>query len=151
MRSSKQKGFTVIELMISTAVFSMILLVVLGAITQIGRMYYKGIVSTKTQEVTRALVDRISQGIQYGASGTGQIGELVITPSPPATAPTIYCVGKSRYFLYLDKTTTATEHALWGDTGDDCVTGSATILPSYNSSGVASPTTGKNGVDLIQV
>jgi prepilin-type N-terminal cleavage/methylation domain-containing protein len=105
---SKQRGFTIIELMISTAVFSAILLVILTAITQIGRMYYKGVTISKTQEAARSIVDSVSQEIQF---------------SPSSYAPTyavsgernIRCVGNSRFFYVVNQKKTDTNYGLWAD------------------------------------
>ncbi len=65
MRQSRSEGFTIIELLIATAVFSVVLLTVSAAITQIGRLYYKGITSARTQEVARSVMDDIAQSIQF--------------------------------------------------------------------------------------
>lgn len=104
----KQRGFTIVELMISTAVFSLILIVILTAITQIGRMYYKGITTSKTQETARLIVDRVSQEIQY---------------SPATYVPTfattgtknVRCIGNTRFFYVLSQKKTSTDYGLWTD------------------------------------
>jgi prepilin-type N-terminal cleavage/methylation domain-containing protein len=84
-----ENGFTIIELMIATAVFSVVLLVCAVGLLQVGRSYYKGVTTARTQEVARTILDEISQNIQFG-SGTvntlnnnnGSIG---------------YCVGDKTY------------------------------------------------------
>lgn len=60
-----QRGFTIIELMISTVVFSLVLLAASAAIIQIGKKYYKGITNARTQEVARSTVDEIAQSLQF--------------------------------------------------------------------------------------
>ncbi len=60
-----QKGFTIIELLLSTTIFSIILLLCSAAIIQIGRTYTKGIIATRTQETARLIVDDISKAIQF--------------------------------------------------------------------------------------
>lgn len=103
------RGFTIVELMISTAVFSMILLVILAAIAQIGRMYYKGISVSKTQENTRSIIDRISQEIQYSSRG--------ITPTVVFNSGTKYvrCIGSTRLFYTLGEQNIETTYGLWMD------------------------------------
>lgn len=74
MRRPHEKGFTIIELLIATAVFSVVLLTVSAAITQIGRLYYKGITSARTQEVARSIMDDIAQSIQFNVGQVVGIG-----------------------------------------------------------------------------
>ena len=98
-RLKDAKGFTIIELLIATAVFSIVLLVISAAIIQIGRIYYKGITSARTQEVTRSVIDDVSQTIQFTAgsisSGTGAL-----------------CVGNQRYSFDLGKQRAGSQHSL---------------------------------------
>jgi prepilin-type N-terminal cleavage/methylation domain-containing protein len=64
-KRSQQKGFTIIELMISTVIFSLVLLAASAAIIQIGKKYSRGITYTRTQEVARSTVDEIAQSLQF--------------------------------------------------------------------------------------
>ena len=59
-----QAGFTIIELMISTVIFSMILLMLTTGVISFTRSYYKGITETNTQRVARVISDDITQSIQ---------------------------------------------------------------------------------------
>lgn len=63
-----QRGFTMIELMISSAVFAVLLLVVTAGVLSFSRQYYKGIVSTKTQTAARSIMTEIAQSIQFGSN-----------------------------------------------------------------------------------
>jgi len=139
MISTKQKGFTIIELMISTAVFSTILLVVLTSITQIGRMYYKGITTAQTQEVARTILDKISQEVQFSGQSSSPIAAY--------NAPNgVICIGKTRFFYVLNKISRSAQHAFWVDTDNNnsgCVVGAANM-------NVAQPTpAGNNGAELL--
>ena len=69
VRKSSQ-GFTVLELMISTVVFSMVLLVITAGIISFTRQYYKGVVSSKTQATSRAIMSEITQSLQFGRTVT---------------------------------------------------------------------------------
>jgi len=84
----QQKGFTVIELLIATAIFSLVLLMVTFGIIQITRVYYKGVTETNTQSAARSIVDTISQSIQFG--GTGNI--QATSGSTPGTSYG-FCIG----------------------------------------------------------
>jgi len=64
MRGSNQSGFTIVELMISTVIFSMILLMLTSGVISFTRSYYKGITETNTQRIARTITDDITQTIQ---------------------------------------------------------------------------------------
>lgn len=83
-RKLPQNGFTIVELMIATSVFSVILLIMTYGILQISRTYYKGIGLARTQEVARTISDEIGQAIQFGgdsvvmaAAGDGSQGRCI--------------------------------------------------------------------------
>ena len=88
----RERGFTVIELLIATAVFGTVLLVVTIGILQISRVYYKGITERNTQNAARTIVDMIAQGIQFNG------GKVTTTPaSPTAGSSYAFCVGNQQY------------------------------------------------------
>jgi prepilin-type N-terminal cleavage/methylation domain-containing protein len=67
----RNAGFTIIELMIATLVFSVILLIITSGIISLTNQYFKGVTSTNTQTTARAVMDAISQDIQFsGATPT---------------------------------------------------------------------------------
>lgn len=74
MRKLNKRGFTIVELMISSAVFSLMLLVCLGAVIYLGRIYYKGITIATTSETNNAALDSLTQAIQYSGSDLVSIG-----------------------------------------------------------------------------
>lgn len=83
------RGFTIVELMISTTVFSVVLLVLTAGILQMGHVYYKGVTSTQVQTAARSIIDSAEQDIQFsggmvrtGLSGGGWTG---------------FCIGKRLY------------------------------------------------------
>jgi prepilin-type N-terminal cleavage/methylation domain-containing protein len=89
---SSQKGFTVIELLIATAVFGMVLLVISIGVLQISRVYYKGITERNTQNVARSITDQIAQSIQFGG------GVVTTTPAAPTPGSSYaFCVGNRQY------------------------------------------------------
>lgn len=87
--SQNQKGFTIIELMIATLVFSMVLLIISSALIEIGRIYYKGITVARTQETARSIVDDIEQAIQFN-------GGTIVTSMTNGSVKG-FCVGNKRY------------------------------------------------------
>lgn len=82
-------GFTIIELLIATSVFSVILLVLTAGIIQIGRVYYKGITSAQTQATARSIIDAVSQDIQFSGGA--------VAPNIISGAYSAQCVGSRVY------------------------------------------------------
>lgn len=95
-KTSNAKGFTVIELLVATVVFGVVLLVVTTAVIQITRMYYKGLTESRTQDVARTLVDRITQSIQFNG------GDVMLT-LPPSGGTQFFCVGDQQYSYVLGR------------------------------------------------
>lgn len=98
---SDSRGFTVIELMIATGVFAVVLLGITIAVLQISRVYYKGVVTTNTQNTTRQIMDIISQSVQFS-------GDSVIPTTPDGTAQPAgtnlaFCVGNKKYSYVLGR------------------------------------------------
>ena len=96
-RHKRQQGFTILELLVATAVFSMVLLVITAGILQVTRVYYKGVTESNTQNIARSVIDVISQSIQFGG------GDVIPTTAGTATpsAPRAFCVGNKRYTYAL--------------------------------------------------
>jgi len=89
---TQQQGFTLIELLIATTVFSVILLIAAATLIQIGRMYYKGIITSKTQGVARTVTDDISRSIQFSGGNFGEASDGINNA---------YCIGDTRYTYVL--------------------------------------------------
>lgn len=117
---TREGGFTVVELMIATLVFSVILLLLTSAMLRLGHMYYKGIASTKVQEVSRSVMEDISQSIQFAG------GDVFATAANGSAQG--YCVGTRRYsFVPYQAYTVAGEHKLLsGTVPQGCVKGVTT-------------------------
>lgn len=94
-RPLNSKGFTIIELMIATMVFSVILLIASFALIQIGKVYYKGVTISRTQEVARTIVEEITQSIQFSG---GQLNESLNSTGGNVNG---FCVGSRRYSYLL--------------------------------------------------
>jgi prepilin-type N-terminal cleavage/methylation domain-containing protein len=108
MKKLSNRGFTIIELLIATVIFAVILLVITGAIIQFSRIYYKGTVTSRTQEVARTAINDISQNIQFG-SGTVPS----ITPLPSGDTAFHYITVGTKCYSYQANTQVSTsQHAL---------------------------------------
>ena len=87
-----QSGFTIMELMIATIIFGVVLIAITVAIMQFTRVYYKGITESNVQDTTRTIVDQIAQGIQFNG------GTISATnAAPTAGSSYAFCVGNTQY------------------------------------------------------
>jgi prepilin-type N-terminal cleavage/methylation domain-containing protein len=98
------KGFTIIELLVATSIFSLVLLVILASFLQIGRMFYKGVSVSNTNESARSLLDSITRDVRFGQSPTGVKNE---------GGKSYFCAGSHRYTFALNQppTTARTGYA----------------------------------------
>jgi prepilin-type N-terminal cleavage/methylation domain-containing protein len=81
-----QRGFTIIELLIATAVFSLVLIIFLTALIRISQLFYKGVNLANTQEATRNAIQTISDDIQFSGAA-------------PNVHPDFFCIGGYRYSI----------------------------------------------------
>ncbi len=117
-KDSKQKGFTVIELMISTIIFSLVLLGASAGIIEIGKKYYRGITYARTQNTVRSVSEELTQAIKYteekvkipnypetspgsGITRTTYGPVIGISASTPDTF--LFCIGSKRYTFAVDR------------------------------------------------
>lgn len=70
---ANQRGFTIVEFMIATAVFSMILLIITVGVLSFSKSYIHGVNQSKTQQTLRSVANELQQAIQFSStcSGTG--------------------------------------------------------------------------------
>lgn len=93
-------GFTLVELMISTGVFSVVLLICTTAVLVIGQDFHKAAIASLTQNTSRNIIDNITRELQYNPS-------YVITPAPvydnsSGVGHYAVCIGSVRYSYLLD-------------------------------------------------
>lgn len=93
VRPTKQNGFTILELMIATTVFGVLLMILTFATIFITKQFYSGLTQARTQQVARTIVDQISRSIQF-SSGT------VTDTDPDATYAGLVCAA-DRGFNYI--------------------------------------------------
>lgn len=118
-----QAGFTIVELMIATMVFSVILIVITVGVVAFTNAYYKGVNASTTQNTTRDAIDTITQAIQFNG---GVIASTVDPAAPPDTTQTgAYCIGSSRFDFTIGKQiiNAGTDHVFYVSpwrSGDTC-------------------------------
>lgn len=124
MKHTNSQGFTVIELMIATAVFAVVLVVVTAGILQVSRLYYKGVTASNTQNTARSVIDTISQAIQFGGGAVVPTSSGVATP----TAPKVFCIGDQRFtydlgWQVVDTAPNSTKHQAYHALVQDTLAG----------------------------
>lgn len=82
------QGFTIVELMIAVTIFAVVMVAVTASVTQIGRIFYKGITTAKTQESTRKVSDQIVQQLKFTSGSVQTVGNVV-------------CIGGNHYHFNL--------------------------------------------------
>jgi prepilin-type N-terminal cleavage/methylation domain-containing protein len=129
--NKSMSGFTIIELMISTTIFSLVLMICLGGILQITKMYYRSVTQNNTRETARSIADEIGEAIRFSSQSIA-LGAPVVGPQitvDDTTEDTSYfCIGNKRYTYAIDRQVKPEpkvglkekKHALWVDTPEAC-------------------------------
>ncbi len=133
IKKQAQKGFTIVELLIATSVFSVVIVGASIAVLQISKMYYKAIIISRTQTTARNVLDNITRPIQLAG------GNVIVKDVTPNTK--VVCIGSKRITAKIN-TLAETAPVVWQDTAsspDDC----------KNSASVNLTTTPENGESLI--
>jgi len=148
LRSQKRSdGFTIVELMISTAVFSVVLLLLATVIVQVGRIFYKGVTINRTQQTTRKVDDDVVGAIQFGVSNSGSFQRTGGPTTYNGVTVNSVCLGEVRYSyvsdMSLGSAATQADHVLWKDR----VGGTAACTPLDLS--VTAPPGSSNGQELL--
>lgn len=143
------RGFTIIELLIATMVFSLILIVITAGVLRFTRQYYKGVISNQTQNTTRAIIDDVARAVQFN-SGSVQKLTSNSMPAPPLSTYG-YCIGDSkRYSFVLNRQVTssspsALEHqskyGLVSDNTTGCTTSTLALRTDITSGNLVDPGT----------
>lgn len=124
-------GFTIIELMIATTIFSLVLMICLGGILQITKMYYRSVTQNNTRETARSIADEIGEAIRFSSQSIALGAPVVgpqITVDDTAEDTSYFCIGNKRYTYAIDRQVKPEpteglkqkKHALWVDTLGIC-------------------------------
>lgn len=146
MNKRSQSGFTIVELMIATMIFSMVLLLCAFAIVHIGRMYYKGVITNRTQDTARKITDDIVRAIQFGSKDEG-FYKVGLQDENDDESDQSMCLGDIRYtfnkYKSLGDGDNQSRHVVWKDR----INSSEGCDPVDLSQ--EEPTAGRNGVELL--
>ncbi len=102
MGNRLQRGFTIPELLIATAVFSVVLVAAMTVFFTIGHLFFKGVTITQTQQAAKKVLDSISS----------DIGDSTNVGAPTASAkPGVnwLCIDSARY-TYTKKQVDLDQH-----------------------------------------
>jgi hypothetical protein len=128
--------------MIAVTVFSVLLLLSAASLTQISRLYYKGVIVTKTHNVNRNIIDDISQAFQFSSGNVGYGG-------PSSNGLRSICIGNIRYTYIFNKQISSTnKHGLWRD--KVASSGSCPPLNFYDNSELENSIASGEGVELLE-
>lgn len=92
--SRYSRGFTIVELMIATLVFSVVLILITVGVLTFTKSYYQGMNQSNTQNAARTVIESISQAIQFS-------GDEVTVPITSNNGSLGFCIGNQRYSYYL--------------------------------------------------
>lgn len=92
----KTPGFTIIELLVATLVFSIVLVVVLAAFVQISRLFYKGVNIANLHNDTRTITQDIENDIKFVQSSPQSFAATYNAPGKG-----YFCIGLHRYTYNL--------------------------------------------------
>lgn len=92
IRKHRSGGFTIIELLLATAVFSVTLLIALNGFLQVGRLFYKGVSNTQTQNASRQILNEVTRSLQLSPEVS-----LLQSANSGGGQYYFYCLGNSRY------------------------------------------------------
>jgi len=87
-------GFTIVELLIATLVFALMIVVMTASILGITNDFFKGTTTADTQNTARNIVNDITEAVQYNAGGV-----LPVTTAADGTQG--YCIGNDTLYSYL--------------------------------------------------
>ena len=130
--SRRTGGFTILELLVASTVFAVILLVVAAGAISFTNDYYNGVTASKTQLTARSILTSIAASIQFGQSAGLTIG---------ANGAGWLCVGDTLYSFQIGQEVIDTNpnaalhqghHGLVITTGSNCF-GITPPLPTAGS------------------
>lgn len=106
MKQLNVRGFTIIELLIAIVSFSLVLLIITGAIIQFSKVYYHGVITSKTQEVARTIAEDIARSAQFSPGVEEDAG--------------CYLLGSQRYSYTIEQLRDETTPVLRVDSAQSC-------------------------------
>lgn len=159
---TNQRGFTIVELLFSTVAFSIVLLTAGSVLIQVSRLYYKGVLSSKTQGTARAIMEDVSKSLQLTGGNVVPVTSKTPVADTPANLTTnVLCFGDNRYTYAInaqvddgvgntyDTSNHHLRHGLWKDKpidpGASCSAVISTDIPTLSQ-----PNPSSEGAELLE-
>jgi prepilin-type N-terminal cleavage/methylation domain-containing protein len=144
-RGLNTKGFTIIELLIATAIFSVVLLIALGGFSGVGRLFYKGVSASQTQIAAENILTDVSTNIQSAAN---------VNLLQTYNNYSYYCIGGNRYTVKVNQlvlTDATPNYAANGNFGllKDNLSGGGACAPPCVSACASPAIAFKNPTELL--
>lgn len=120
-KALNKHGFTIVELMIATAIFSIVLLVTTTGVVAIGKAYYKTLTTTRVHEAVRGVMDNVSRSLQF--SDAEELSDHVADGAGVPYPTKARCFGSDRYTYVINQPVNGANHGLYLDKradGDTC-------------------------------
>jgi len=133
--SPNQTGFTIVELMIATAVLSTIILLVTIMMVNIGNLFYKGVTESRVQNNTRQITEDVARRL----TASNATPTHIVSPGGRVHA---LCIGSTRY-VYVIGEQSSGDPVLWRDNLG------LTNCGSLNDSFMSNIPSGTAGADLV--
>ena len=89
-------GFTIVELLVATVVFSTVLVVITAGVMYFTRNYYASVNRSKVQNTARSIVSSISQGVQFTGVAIATT-DTTTSSNPDSSGVTYFCTGGKLY------------------------------------------------------
>ncbi len=110
---NNRKGFTILELLLATTVFSTILLVLTTTIIRLNGTYYQAIIRSQTLNATKNIVSTVTQQIQTSSSdfvynGGSLTWSFTAASVNPKLYEAYYCIGDNEYIYQIGGLVVAT-------------------------------------------
>jgi len=103
-KSTSQQGFTIVELLIATTVFSLVLLVILYGVLSFTHAYYGGVNRSSTQNSARSIINAVAEGIEFS-------GSTIVVSHQVSGNGYAFCAGGSTYYYTVGVMYTGTPSA----------------------------------------
>lgn len=111
MKRGGQSGFTIVELMIATAVFSVILLIITAGVLAFSKQYMHGQTYSNLQFTARQVSSQVGQDIQFG-NGVSTVPANTFTTAGTTTTVGCYQIGASVYLYHIGRLVEDNKHGL---------------------------------------
>lgn len=110
MSRRQQSGFTIVEMMIATAIFSIILLIITAGVMAFSRQYMRGQTASNLQFTARQVTAQMGQDIQFG-TGVEAAGPVQFKTDLTYKVG-CYRIGANMYLYQIGSQVKDAQHAL---------------------------------------